>query len=188
MATQAQIDALLDEALLRHPNELMNLQTQNWWSSKPLDVRQGAYQQMQQIFSSAQGLADYAYSRAIQNVQQYSWWSGSQYKQEAWNIILQKQATAKAQQTKPTAVTGAVTASKPPTKPTAIGTAAETTVTVPTAGAPPIRSRVEIGTPSQFAEMTPSTTPAATAAKATTQDIVIPEFTRNKQSPVRNYH
>lgn len=128
MPQSAPINALIKEALLNHPNELTNLQNQTWWSNfayngTPISAedKKAAYEKMQFMLGNSgttygsttpqQQLADFVLKNGIQNLQNYSWWSTSPVKNEAWALV-QKGGTVPAGTTAPTlsgAVVGATT-------------------------------------------------------------------------------
>lgn len=88
-ASNQTVESLVDRALLS--NSTVNLNSYDWWNAAPQDIRQAAYQQLQQITSSPQSMADYVLLNGLTNLQNYSWWASSPYKDQAWQIIQSRQ-------------------------------------------------------------------------------------------------
>lgn len=68
-------------------NSTTNLNSLTWWNSQPQNVRQQAYDILQQTLNSPQALANFVEQNGITNLQSYSWWNSNQNKNEAWNIL-----------------------------------------------------------------------------------------------------
>jgi hypothetical protein len=82
---------LAKEALLK--NSTANLQDQAWWSGQDQATKTAAYQQLQEITGSAESMARYVLANGLTDLQKYSWWANSPYKQAAWELIQKNSAS-----------------------------------------------------------------------------------------------
>jgi len=90
--TTPNIQKLVDRALLS--NETTDLGNKPWWTAEDQATREGAFNELQRITSSPQAMADYVKSKGLTNLQNYSWWRDSQFKQDAWKLIENSQPGA----------------------------------------------------------------------------------------------
>lgn len=62
-----------------------DLAAYDWWKNSP--VKGEAWDMLQEVTSSAAGMAEFVVNTGLTNLQDYSWWKTSPFKQDAWELI-----------------------------------------------------------------------------------------------------